>query len=476
MKDKDKVKDKFMESSMGEKSAKVDELSQAQDVLDRKVIHHEKKNSFTFVREENSYTMNHLSPQQFHEEQRKMREKERVENEIRKKSIREDKRIEEQDVIEEKSREEKVKSIVSTKESEGKRKESECLIENHESLEEEQVEEKKDEIEKSEETKVESKIHILLESFVESGYDEIVIWISWSLCDVFYAKLKGKFIENCDYASSSLYTSMKDFDGFIPSIQLLCFVSDQFEFPHDEQKVLTVDEFLKALLLENNHGFQFYHFHFKEFMWLLFCEKKMNGYFKVLKIHLCNLVKTTFENGVFELTLKNLVEKLLVYPISFIDFLFKDDMLNDLLVQNTISCVKLLNQIFGAFIEDHLLPRCNSLLEDSFYGCFGEFEEHNHKLQSRPTIDGRSRPTMHGRSWMVSSFGFEATKSPKLASLDSSICTLENREVLDPPKSSCCSSSTYQAKVLEHLLEQGYFTLVFLFDSLGFCSRDRPLH
>ncbi|KAI5652455.1 hypothetical protein M9H77_29642 [Catharanthus roseus] len=42
---------------------------------------------------------------------------------------------------------------VSTKESEGKRKESECLIENHESFKEEQVEEKKDEIEKSGESK-----------------------------------------------------------------------------------------------------------------------------------------------------------------------------------------------------------------------------------------------------------------------------------------------------------------------------------
>ncbi|KAI5671374.1 hypothetical protein M9H77_11738 [Catharanthus roseus] len=43
---------KFMESSMGEKSTKVDELSQAQDVLDRKVIQHEKMNTCTFVKEE----------------------------------------------------------------------------------------------------------------------------------------------------------------------------------------------------------------------------------------------------------------------------------------------------------------------------------------------------------------------------------------------------------------------------------------
>ncbi|KAI5672036.1 hypothetical protein M9H77_12400 [Catharanthus roseus] len=117
MKDKYKVKKskKFIESSMGEKSTKVEELSQAQDVLDRNLIHHEKMNMCTLAKEENSYTMNPLSSQQFHEEQRKKREKERVENEIRKKSISKDNKIEEQDVIEEKSREEKVKSVVSTR-------------------------------------------------------------------------------------------------------------------------------------------------------------------------------------------------------------------------------------------------------------------------------------------------------------------------------------------------------------------------
>ncbi|KAI5676617.1 hypothetical protein M9H77_07567 [Catharanthus roseus] len=95
--------EKFMEYSMGEMSTKENVLSQSQDVLGRKVIHHEKKNTCTFVKEE-------------------------------------------------KSREEKLKSVVSTKESEGKRKGSECLIENHESLKEEQVKEKQDEIQKSEET------------------------------------------------------------------------------------------------------------------------------------------------------------------------------------------------------------------------------------------------------------------------------------------------------------------------------------
>ncbi|KAI5672354.1 hypothetical protein M9H77_12718 [Catharanthus roseus] len=49
----------------------------------------------------------------------------------------------------------------------------------------------------------------------------------------------------------------------------------------------------------------------------LFCGKKTNGSFKVLKVHPCDLVKTTFENGVSELALKDLDEKI-VYPIPLL--------------------------------------------------------------------------------------------------------------------------------------------------------------
>ncbi|KAI5667922.1 hypothetical protein M9H77_17775 [Catharanthus roseus] len=61
-----------------------------------------------------------------------------------------------------KSSEEKVKCC-EYKRSEGKRKESECLIENHESLKEEQDKEKQDEIEKSEGTKEEMSLMIFEE-------------------------------------------------------------------------------------------------------------------------------------------------------------------------------------------------------------------------------------------------------------------------------------------------------------------------
>ncbi|KAI5649988.1 hypothetical protein M9H77_35993 [Catharanthus roseus] len=163
------TKVKFLESLMGEKSTKVDELSQVQD---RKATHHEKKKTYTFVKDRKSYTMNPFSPQQVHQEQRKMREKEKIENEMKKKSIREDKIIEGQDgekkmsdqkkesAMEEKRRleqesfneEQSVIESISTSLEECECKKS-CLIKNHESLKEEEKEEKQVEIEKSEETK-----------------------------------------------------------------------------------------------------------------------------------------------------------------------------------------------------------------------------------------------------------------------------------------------------------------------------------
>ncbi|KAI5652264.1 hypothetical protein M9H77_29451 [Catharanthus roseus] len=68
----------------------------------------------------------------------------------------------------------------------------------------------------------------------------------------------------------------------------------------------------------------------------------------VFKAHLCDLVKTGFGNGFFELKLKNLVERHLVYSSTSVDFLFKDEALNEIIVQNTKSCVKIENQSLGA--------------------------------------------------------------------------------------------------------------------------------
>ncbi|KAI5652872.1 hypothetical protein M9H77_30059 [Catharanthus roseus] len=157
-----------------------------------------------------------------------------------------------------------------------------------------------------------SKICIFLRTFVENGYMERVCCFLWTFCGDFHAKFKGEFVENCDYESSFLYASKKSLDGFIPSIELLCLVRYKFEFPHEKKR------------------------------------KKMNGILKVFKAHLCDLVETTFGQGIFELNLKNLVDKHLVYSSAFVDFVFKYEALNKKIVQNTKSCVKIENQSLGA--------------------------------------------------------------------------------------------------------------------------------
>ncbi|KAI5652456.1 hypothetical protein M9H77_29643 [Catharanthus roseus] len=60
-----------------------------------------------------------------------------------------------------------------------------------------------------------------------------------------------------------------------------------------------------------------------EFTWLPICGKEMDGSFeKVLKVHLCDFVTTTFENGVVELTLKDLDEKYLEFLDELISLLY----------------------------------------------------------------------------------------------------------------------------------------------------------
>ncbi|KAI5664553.1 hypothetical protein M9H77_23876 [Catharanthus roseus] len=78
----------------------------------------------------------------------------------------------------------------------------------------------------------------------------------------------------------------------------------------------------------------------------------MNRSLKLFKVHPCDLVKTTSGNGVFELNLKNLVEKHVVYSIASIDLLFKDKTLNESIVQNTKSCVKIEREEGGWYDQE----------------------------------------------------------------------------------------------------------------------------
>ncbi|KAI5654145.1 hypothetical protein M9H77_31332 [Catharanthus roseus] len=122
------------------------------------------------------------------------------------------------------------------------------------------------------------KICNFFRTFVENGYDERVHCFFCTLCSDFHAKFKGEFVEICDYESSFLYASKKNFDGFIPSIKLLCFhlsrinegtlqivenLSLYYHHPFKETIFQTLDLLDLLLELEKNKSF-YYHLSFKD--------------------------------------------------------------------------------------------------------------------------------------------------------------------------------------------------------------------
>lgn len=74
------------------------------------------------------------------------------------------------------------------------------------------------------------------------------------------------------------------------------------------------------------------------FILLFECENKWKGSLMVLKVYLCDLLKTIFGNGMVELTFKKLVKKHIGYPMPFTEILWKDIFLSDFLVQNKSTC------------------------------------------------------------------------------------------------------------------------------------------
>ncbi|KAI5677714.1 hypothetical protein M9H77_08664 [Catharanthus roseus] len=118
------------------------------------------------------------------------------------------------------------------------------------------------------------RIHIFFGSSVESGYVERVSRLSSFLCNDLHIEYMEKFVKECGYLPSFLDNFVKNHEAFILLNQFLLYVGDYIQVPCDEHEPLVVDETWKTLLLGNFHGFQFNHFHFKEFMWLLFCGKE----------------------------------------------------------------------------------------------------------------------------------------------------------------------------------------------------------
>ncbi|KAI5681320.1 hypothetical protein M9H77_02547 [Catharanthus roseus] len=70
-------------------------------------------------------------------------------------------------------------------------------------------------------------------------------------------------------------------------------VKVQLEDHCDDHKFLIGLEALKAFFIENILSFQFYHFHFKDSMFLLIFKNKKEDGFGVLKVYLRVFVETT---------------------------------------------------------------------------------------------------------------------------------------------------------------------------------------
>ncbi|KAI5676265.1 hypothetical protein M9H77_07215 [Catharanthus roseus] len=240
--------EKFMESSMGEMSTKVDELSQTQDVVDRKVIDHEKKHMCTFLKEENLREEKVKSDKKMsHQKEESALESELVNNSnnhflacfspIMQK-------FEAQNMENTGSLGYKLYKTIRNLmvniftcelaldiDHMLKCSSSCAYFEKQLLVSVARIKPYYYDLDflydnlffdllvgnfLSSCASMWSKIHIFFRSFVKSGYDDRVSWFPWSL---------------------------RDFDGFIPSIQFLCFVNNQIKYPHDEQKVLIVDEF-----------------------------------------------------------------------------------------------------------------------------------------------------------------------------------------------------------------------------------------
>ncbi|KAI5664561.1 hypothetical protein M9H77_23884 [Catharanthus roseus] len=77
--------------------------------------------------------------------------------------------------------------------------------------------------------------------------------------------INNAFIENVGYVSSFIDTFMENHNDFISLNQLISFVSGQVEFSYNKQKFPNAITSLNPLF-ENTFGFQFYHLHFKEFL------------------------------------------------------------------------------------------------------------------------------------------------------------------------------------------------------------------
>lgn len=97
--------------------------------------------------------------------------------------------------------------------------------------------------------------------------------------------------------------------------QLMVFLSDQMELLYNEHELSSAFRSLKSLC-ENDHGFKFYHMHFKDFFLLKVFENQVEFYFAMFKVNLLSS-KSYFEKDFFRTILESLYWQESLLPFTF---------------------------------------------------------------------------------------------------------------------------------------------------------------
>ncbi|KAI5653475.1 hypothetical protein M9H77_30662 [Catharanthus roseus] len=178
-----------------------------------------------------------------------------------------------------------------------------------------------------------------LDSFVGKFLAKKVEGHLYSLIEDLLDKSIRIIVETYSYILTSFETFVIALKGISPFENHFLNVKVQLENPCDNPKFLFGLEVLKTFLNENILGFQFYHLHFKEYMFLLIFENKKKDGFGVRKVCHRVFVETILRKDFLELLFKSFVEKHLCYFKTFIEIFWKDVFLNGFLVPNKDSFV-----------------------------------------------------------------------------------------------------------------------------------------
>ncbi|KAI5652383.1 hypothetical protein M9H77_29570 [Catharanthus roseus] len=226
-----------------------------------------------------------------------------------------------------------------------------------------------------------------LDSFVGKFIVKKVEGYFYSLIEDLLDKSIRRIVETYFHMISSFETFLITLKRIGPFENHFLNMKVQLENPCDDPKFLIGWEVLKAFLIENILGFQFYHLHFKESMFLLIFENKKKDSFGALKVCHRVFVGTILRKDFLELLLKNLVEKHLCYFKTFIEILWKDIFLDGLLVPNKNSFVISMKHEFSGTLLYHL----------PFKELLKKFDKHENMESFQGSVTGFQGPITRSR-------------------------------------------------------------------------------